>query len=73
MEAYSSKGRTDSLYALISRVGLCAMKHLNKSGDLCFGLLTMSCMSFLNFKFGSIRMSRSMVEALNIYTVFQLN
>ena len=64
MEAYSSRGRTYVLNALMRRVGLCVMKHLNKRADLCFALLTMSCMCPLNFRFGSIRMPKSLIDGV---------
>ena len=59
-----SKGRTYVLYALMRRVGLCVMKHLNKRADLCLARLTMSCTCPLNFKFGSIRMPRSLIAGV---------
>ena len=64
MEAYSIRGRTYVLIALMRRVGLCVMKHLNKRADLCFALLMMSCMCPLDSKFGSIRMPRSLDEGV---------
>ena len=64
MEAYSSKGQTYVLNALMRRVGLWVMKHLYKRADLCFALLTMSCTCPLNFKFGSIRMPRSLIAGV---------